>query len=219
MSRATLSTFTLLLLFGTALPSRAAVLIPIGSVSTNGAVDTFSGQTPAVLVNGAQGDYNYNAPNPGSGGGGTSWHTYTTSGSPPLVLTFNFSSTSAADEVVLWDYYGHTPNDWTVKLFSGLNAGGLELLSADFSIAAGGGDFYTPGRWNISFPTTLGVNSAQLLTRSNSHWGGVGLAEVAFVQATIVPAPASGMVVALVFAIFGGWSWVRRRNAPPMLAS
>jgi hypothetical protein len=184
-----------------------ADLVPISGVTANGP-NTFPTNPPSVLVDGAQGDYNYVAPNPGSGGGGTSWHT-PTQGTTPVVLTFSFTSTAGVDEVVLWDYYGHTPQLWTVKLFSGASGGGAELLSYDFSI---GSHDYDALRWNVSIPVTLNVNSAQLVTRSNAQWQpGVGLAEVAFVAAA-VPEASSCAVVAIAFVASATGAWLRRRR-------
>jgi hypothetical protein len=165
-------------------PAVAETLIPVSSVTANG-TDTFPSNPPTVLVADAQGDYLYSPPNPGGGGGGTSWHTYSSDGSPPIILTFNFSQSANVNELVLWDYYGHSPSDWTIKLYSGPSATGSELLSYDFSI--GTGQNYDPLRWVVDFPNTYNVDSAALSTRSNSHWGGVGLSEVAFV----VPEPTS----------------------------
>lgn len=166
-------------------------IVPVSSVTSNGG-NTFPGNPPAVLVSDAQGDYNYSPPNPGSGGGGTSWHTSSSNGVPAINLTFNFAGASKIRDLVLWDYYGHTPADWTLKLFAGVNGTGGELLSHDFSINT----FYVnynPTRWDIDVANTDNVGSAVLSTRSNSYWGGVGLSEVAFV----VPEPASAAMIAL----------------------
>jgi hypothetical protein len=178
----------------------ANVLIPVSSVTAN-APDTFPSNPPSVLVTNAQGNYNYVPPNPGTGGGGTSWHTPAV-GATPVMLTFNFAQASAVREVVLWDYYGHTPQLWTVKLFSGAGATGSELLSHDFAI---GSLNYTPQRWNISVPITGSVQSARLVTRSNSQWDGVGLSEVAF----IAPEPTTSVILLVACA---AWSASTRRR-------
>jgi hypothetical protein len=203
-----LSTFALavLPLFASAELATAEVLVPVSSVSANGP-NTFPSNPPSVLVNGAQGDYNYVAPNPGSGGGGTSWHT-PWPGWSPVSLTFNFGTTAPVDEVVLWDYYGHTPQLWTLKLFSGAGGTGATLLSYDFAIGAGN---YDAQRWNVTIPTTLGVNSAQLVTRNGAQWDGVGLAEVAFVAA--VPQPTSGFIFVVGCFIIALCTCLRRCNS------
>lgn len=181
-----LFTLTLLNLAGMAAPvSSAKEVVSITSVTSNG-TDTFPSNPPIVLVTDAQGDYNYAPPvSPGTGGGpgGYSWHTYTSNGTPPISLTFNFAHPARVNEVVLWDYYGHSPSDWTVKLFSGPDATGTQLVSHDFSI--GTGFTYDYYRWPRMFANSIHAQSAVLLTRSNSYWGGVGLGEVAFV----VPEP------------------------------
>lgn len=189
-------------------PAFGVLVIPISSVSANGP-NTFPSNPPSVLVSDAQGNYNYSPPNPSGGGGGTSWHT-PTQGTTPVILTFNFASTAGVDDVVLWDYYGHSPQLWTAKLYSGSSATGIELLTFDFSIGA---QYYNPQRWVVDLPTTLNVNSAQLLTRSNAQWTpGVGLSEVAF-TATAVPEASSCAAVAIGFAVSATCAWLRRRWA------
>jgi len=202
----------LALSFGSLQPSLAAVLIPIsgGGVTSNAPNNL---NTPAKIVSDAQGDYNYAAPPPG--GGVDSWHT-NQAGGPNfgpvhnVRVTFNFNSIAGVDELVLWDYYSHSPTQWTVKLFSGLNATGSELLSYDFSISPVLNFFST--RWVIDLADTLNVSSAQLLTRVASQNGGVGLAEVAFVQAA-VPQPTSGLVFFVGCFAVACCSWLRRRNS------
>jgi hypothetical protein len=176
----------------------ARELVPVTAVSSNG-TNTFPSNPPSVLVTEAQGDYNYShmpQHNPGGGGGGTSWHTYTSNGVPPIVLTFDFANSARVNELVLWDYYGHSPADWTVKLFAGSNGTGAELLSYDFAINTFYPN-YNPSRWNIDLPRIEGANSATLSTRGNSYWGGVGMAEVAFV----IPEPTTFTLVTFAIAL------------------
>ncbi len=155
------------------------VLIPIASATAS----STSINTAEVLIINANGRYDYEAPNPSSGGGGTSWHTGAGAGT---WLIFDFEDVEGVDELVLWDYYTHSPSDWTVELFSETDATGELLLSHDFSITPG-----SPGtstRHVIDLVDTYGVLSAKLTSRNNSTRGGTGLSEVAFVQ---VPEPST----------------------------
>jgi len=130
----------------------ATPIIPVATVTANVANNI---NTPAVLIANAL-NYEYVTTAAGSGGGGTSWHT-NADGTTPVNLTFNLAATSAITEFSIWDYYGHTPNLWTVKLFSGPSTTGAELLSYDFSIGSSGTD--PPKRWYIDVADTLGVSS------------------------------------------------------------
>lgn len=176
-------------------------LVAIDTATTTATPST---NTPSVLIKDAHGNYNYLAPNPGSGGGGTSWHT-TDSGINNVQVVFGFHQVEGVDELLLWDYYGHTPTDWRLELFSGANATGTTLLSYDFSITPG-----SPGtstRHVIDLPNTFGVLSARLTTLNNSVSGGVGLSEVAFYR---IPEPSTFLLSALGFVALGFAGWRRR---------
>lgn len=149
------------------------------------------------------GGASYAAPNPGSGGGGTSWHTGDL-GTTPVVVSFGFdtvgpSTISVLEELYMWDYYGHSPTDWTLKLYSGAGGTGTTLLDYDFSISPGTTSG-TSTKHIIDFSDVTGYLSGTLETRSNSGFGGVGLSEIGF-TATIfnVPEPATFTLAALGF--------------------
>jgi hypothetical protein len=168
----------------------ATPIISVSSVTANVANNL---NTPAVLAADAT-NYEYVTTSAGGGGGGTSWHT-TAFGTTPVDIVFNFGATSSVTEFSIWDYYGHTPTLWTVKMFAGAGATGTELLSYDFSIGASGTD--PPDRWYIDVADTSGVSSVLLRTRNNSQFDGVGLSEVMF-----VPEPSSlSMLVAGLVAL------------------
>lgn len=151
--------------------------------------------TPTVLISDATGNggINYIAPNPGSGGSGTSWYT-ANAGTTPVVLSFNFAATTDIfSEIYMWDYYTHSPSDWTVKLYTGLNATGTELLDFDFSIIPGPSS--TSTKTALNFANVSGVLSGILETRNNSGSGGVGLAEFGFLtEPPPAPEPSSLMI-------------------------
>jgi hypothetical protein len=190
----------LAVLLGTAPVQANKILIPVQSVTANVPNGI---NTPDVLISNALGNYNYVQPNPGSGGGGTSWYTFS-DGSTPVQLTFNFPSASTITELAIWDYYGHTPQQWNLSLYSGAGATGTQLQSMDFSIGSGN---YTPARWYTDVPDTAGVLSALLTTRNNSQWGGVGLSEVGF-----APEPSSFVLLGLAVVALLGYG-VRRKRA------
>jgi hypothetical protein len=170
-----------------ALPASTVQATPILPVSSVTASVASSINTPAVLVADAV-NYEYVTTAAGSGGGGTSWYT-NADGVPAIDITFNLAAVHGITEFSIWDYYSHTPTQWTVKMYSGPGATGSELLSYDFSIGASSTD--PPKRWYIDVADTLGVSSVVLRTRNNSGFGGVGLSEVMF-----VPEPSSGIILA-----------------------
>jgi hypothetical protein len=164
-------------------------LVSLDSATTTATPST---NTPTVLITDAKENYYYLAPNPGSGGGGTSWHT-TDSGSSNVKVVFNFNHVDNVDQLLLWDYYTHSPGDWRLELFSGTGATGTTLLSYDFSITPGAPGSST--RNVIDLPNTFGVLSARLTSLSDSPSGGVGLAEVAFLA--VVPEPSTLLLALL----------------------
>ena len=180
-------------------------LVPIDTATTTATPST---NTPTVLITDADGNYYYAAPNPGSGGGGTSWHTGD-NGSSGVELVFDFDHVSDVDELIVWDYYRHSPTLWTLELFSGANATGTTLLTHDFSISpASGGST----RHVIDVLNTFGVLSATLTTRNSSAGGGVGLAEVAFLQK--VPEPSTFLIAGYGLPALALFACGRRRRSP-----
>lgn len=161
---------------------------PIAATSTS--PNDFN--TPSVLISDAASE-NYVAPNPASGGSGTSWWT-NTPGSTTIEVSFDFGAAQAIDELVLWDYYDHSPTEWTLQLFSGAGGTGSELLNFDFSIAPGA--VLTSTRHLIEFGAIQGVMSGVLETSIDSSRGGVGLAEFGFIT-TSVPEPSTFAILGL----------------------
>ncbi len=200
-----LSTFVLCLI---SVPQSQAGFIQPTSASTTASPSI---NTPAVLINAATGNggTNYVAPNPSSGGSGTSWHTGD-SGTTPVRIDFNFATTTDFfSELYMWDYYTHSPSDWTLKLYTGLNATGTELLDYDFAIVPGPNQ--TSTKTAINFTNVAGVMSGFLETRNSSTNGGVGLAEFGFVTVPVpAPEPSSLLLLGLGALVFV-WR-TRRRN-------
>jgi hypothetical protein len=169
--------------------------------------------TPSVLINHATGNggASYVAPDPSSGGSGTSWYA-AVAGTTPVVLSFNFAATTDTfSEIYMWDYYTHSPSDWTVKLYSGLNATGTELLDFDFSIIPGPSS--TSTKTALNFTNVSGVLSGILETRNNSVSGGVGLAEFGFLTEP-APAPEPSSLLLLGFGAWGLMRSARGRRVP-----
>ena len=181
------------------------VFVQPSSISANVAHHT---NTPAVLINAAHlsGGVNYIAPNPQSGGtpGPSSWWV-PEDGSRigGVKLSFDFSTTQNLRALYLWDYYYHTPTQWTLKLFSGGGGAGTELLSHMFSISANL-VVSTSEKHVINFGSASGVLSGTLTSVNNSSRpgggerpngvGGTGLAEIGF---TTVPEPSAFALLGL----------------------
>ncbi len=163
-------------------------LVPISTATASSS----STNNASVLIKDAKGNYQYQAPNPSSGGGGTSWHTGA-AGSSNVWVVFDFAGVEAVDELVVWDYYGHSPTNWRLELFSGANATGTTLLSHEFSITPGSSG--TSTRHVIDVLNTFGVQSARLTSLNDSVSGGTGLAEVAFLR--WVPEPGTALLAGL----------------------
>lgn len=190
-------------------PNCQAGFIQPTSISTTASLST---NTPAVLINAATGNGGtaYVAPGPASGGSGTSWHTGD-AGTTPVTLSFDFAATTDLySELYMWDYYTHSPSDWTLKLYSGLGATGTELLNLDFSISPGIVN-NTSTKHIIDFSNVTGVLSGVLQTRNNSGSGGVGLAEFGFLTEH-PPAPEPSSFLLLSLGALGLVRSVRRRR-------
>jgi len=169
----------------------------VSSTSPNG----FS--TPAALI-GEASDINYVAPDPVVGGGGTSWWTGTL-GNTNVEIIFDFNTSTDISIIHIWDYYFHTPSNWTISLYDGAGGSGNLLNNDSFDLGA-----LTSRTWQqheINFSLTNNVSSAVLTSQSNSFGGGVGLAEVAFGASALVPEPSSLTLIAL-----GGLSLCMRRK-------
>jgi len=147
---------------------------------TSSSADHFS--TPAVLVGDAA-DATYVPPNPSSGGGGTAWLTLE-DGSTGVAIDFNFASATDLDQLLMWDFYKHTPTDWNIQLFDAAGGGGTKLLDHDFTIPVDGSIFDSELH-TTDIPNVSGALSGILTTRNNSANFGVGLSEIAFLSPVI----------------------------------
>jgi len=183
----------------------SSIAANVGSVFNN----------PSVLINAAlgSGGVNYAAPNPVSGGSGTSWYT-SAEGTTPVTLTFDFGASQTLGELYLWDYYKHTPTNWTLKFFSGSGGAGTELLDLDFTISPLGSQAST--KHVVDFTDVAGALSGTLTSGNASAFGGVGLAEIGFTPAqdAVVPEPSTFAI----WSLLGGIGLVlghrrHRRNA------
>lgn len=143
------------------------------------------GGAPSDLVSDAT-SANYMAPNPVSGGAGTSnWSPVDFN-----TWTFNLDALYTLNTAYIWDYYGHSPVDWNLSFYDGMNGTGNQLAEFDFSItpaAYGSSDLHT-----ISFSSLDNVYSVQLQNTVASVRGGVGLSEVAFGN---VPEPSTVLLL------------------------
>jgi hypothetical protein len=204
-SKIILAMSSFVILLSAAVNSQATFIQPTSASTTASP----SLNTPAVLINAATGNggTSYVAPNPSSGGGGTSWHTGD-NGTSPVRINFDFAATTDIfSELYMWDYYTHSPSDWTLKLYTGAGGTGTELLNFDFSIIPGPN--LTSTKTAIDFTDVTGVLSGVLQTRNNSTNGGVGLAEFGFVTFAPPPPPAPEPSSLLLLGI-GALGLVRR---------
>lgn len=129
----------------------------------------------------------YVAPNPVLGGNGTSNYT-------PFAFntwTFDFDAAYVLNEAYIWDYYGHTPTNWSFDFFDGLGGVGVNLGHLEFQIFPGvtGSSFH-----EISFAEIMNVSSVRLTNTNVSARGGVGLSEVAFGYSD-VPEPSTVLLL------------------------
>ncbi len=188
---------------GFGLSSAQAGLVSIDTATAS----STSINNPTALIKDALGDYDYAAPNPGSGGSGTSWYT-SAAGSSNVWIVFDFAEVEGVDELIVWDYYGHSPTDWRLELFSDLNATGTMLLSHDFSITPNTGG---STRHVIDVLDIFGERSARLISLNDSTRGGTGLAEVAFLQ---IPEPSTFLLAGLGLPGLALLASGRRRRRP-----
>jgi hypothetical protein len=130
--------------------------------------------TVAVLVGNVSG-FGDPGPNPGGGGGGTSWAAVGNAAGKYIGIDFDFPIELLAMQ--LWDYYGHSPTQYNLKLYDATGFGGNQLLDVNFSIPAAD---YNPQVHFVEFADTPAVRSAQLTALNNSQWGYFGMAEIAF---------------------------------------
>jgi hypothetical protein len=204
----TLALASLVILLSSITDSHATFIQPT-SISSN-APNTLN--TPGVLINAATGNggASYVPPGPSSGGGGTSWYTSTAGTiTTPVTLSFDFASADIYLDLYLWDYYTHTPPNWTLTLYSGLGGTGTQLLSHNFTIVPGTNSNFSTLHV-IDFPNVIGALSGKLDTFMNSTSSGVGLAEIGFT--TEVPVPEPSTLALLTLGVIGLGIRSRRRR-------
>jgi MYXO-CTERM domain-containing protein len=182
------------LVAGFVFEAKAAIYIAPTSISANvdsGLFGTLN--SPDVLIADAPGGggVDYAPPYAVAGGFGTSWFT-SASGATPVVLSFDFSPTSSTiNQLYVWDYYGYSPTEWNLKLFSGAGGSGSLLLDHDFTIRDGIFEHTFQDRWIINFADESGFLSGTLSTRNSSVEYGVGLSEFGFSSGSPTPEPST----------------------------
>lgn len=138
-------------------------------------------------------DISYAPGSPSSGGGGTS--TYTKR--PNNTWTFDFDDVYTLSTAYIWDYYGHSPTDWTLSFFDDVGGAGTQLFTYDFSILIPDPGVEDSNLHTISFAAVSGVRSVSLYNTNESARGGVGLEEVQFGGVKEVPEPSTLAILGL----------------------
>ena len=193
---------TLLAIFCLLPNAKADFITPTSVTSLNSSPWSQFNDVSALISNAT--NTSYLAPNPSSGGNGTStWTNQNTN-----TWTFNFASAYTLNTAYLWDYYTHSPTNWVLNFYDGLNGTGTQVGTYSFSIApvcsGGCSTLHT-----ISFADFANVKSVTLSNTNNSANGGVGLAEVHFGGvglATNLSVSTEGVGQSYAVASYGGTS-------------
>lgn len=114
--------------------------------------------------------------------------------------------TYSLTEIYIWDYYDHTPSDWSLVFFDGVNGQGNQLAIRNINIIPGTDTPFSTLHTS-SFLSVESVMSISMTNTNTSVRGGVGLGEVAFgfteSVTSDVSAPAPLIALSSLMLLFG----------------
>lgn len=184
-----------------------AEFVTADNVVTANKSDYFAFQDTTDLIKNAT-DISYDAGSPVSGGSPGKESDYTSA--DYNTWTFSFNESLAFEGIYIWDYYGHTPKDWSISFYNESTFLGQTTFSLTNINTEGLSNFH-----EVSFSRFDNVNSIKLSNTSLASNIGVGLAEVHFKGASEINVSnvSTHTIGALSLLLIGGMAMSRKRKA------